>query len=352
MRIPLNTPPGTRPHRITSSAIALSVDVYRAQPGSPGVDGTTPVGKLPVTDGELSDDASQAVQRTMTLELAGVPTWLAAGMWLRPTIGVAVIQPAVYELPTLVITEIERHPDDVSYATVSASDPAEILNTRPYEADTAVSGTLRAFVAATCAACLTRPVDVSGVPTDALPADSVAEFGAGRWDVCVQLADALGIALMFTDRGDVIGRRRSDPLPDPVCVVELVGSAGRVTSSRTPTAAKVYVDRGDVVGILGTASVADITGVAPPAWYLPYVVTDQVQLDATATAGIANTLARDLLRQRLADLDTFDRVSVLPTPWLEANRDTVTYQSAIYGVRAMTLSVPTLATTLTLRRVP
>jgi len=352
MRTPLNPPPG-RGDRITSAAVALTIDVFRAQPGTPGPDGTTPVGQLPVITATLTDDAAKAVQRTFTSALARpAPTWLGTGMWLRPTIGVQQIQPVIYRLPTVIVVAIDTAPSASGYGTVTAADPAEVLNGRPYETDTALSGTLRSLVSDACTIALARPTDVSAVPAIAVPAEMVAEFGTGRWDTCIKVADALGVVLRFTDAGDVIGRLRSGPFPPPIAVVELVEGAGRSYAARTPTAAKVLVERGDDIGLVGTATAAQVTGTAPPGWYLPYVVTDHVQSAVGTTQAQADTLALDLLRARLADIDTFSSAPVLPAPWLEAGADVVTYRGASYGVRAMTLDLPSLATTLTLRRIP
>jgi len=351
MRTPINPVPGNPRQRLTSTSVSFIVDVYNAQPGSPGADGTTPVGRLTPISGQLSDDASKPVQRTMTMELAKFPSWLAAGMWIKPTLGIQTVAPVRYALPTMVVTEVTVEPTDTSWGSLAASDPSEVVNGRPYEVDTALSGTLRNLVASACSLALTRATDVSGVPNLTIPADTIAEFGSGRWDVCIRVADSLGVALMFTDAGDVIGRVRADPYPDPVSIVELVGSSGKLLNARAPTQAKVFVDRGDTVGLIGVADTSTITGVFPPPWYRPYVVTDQVQGDATTTQSAANQLALDLLRQRLADLDTFDSMPVLGAPWLEAGRDVVNYRSKPYGVRSMTLELPSLATTLTIRRV-
>lgn len=351
MRQPVNPPPG-RGDRITSAAVALTVDVFRMAPGTPDPQGTDPVGQLEVVDATLTDDASRAVQRTMTARLgAPAPTWLEPGMWLRATIGVQQVQPVIYQLPTLCVTDVKAEPSASSYGSVSAADPAEVLNGRPYTTDTTLAGTLRSVVADACSTALARPTDTSGVPAIPVPAETIAEFGTGRWDRCVRLADALGVVLRFTDPGDVVGRLRSDPLPTPVSVVELVEGAGRSYRARVPSSATVLVSRGDQPGLVGTATAAQ-AGVTLPAWYPPYVVTDHVQGSTTMTQPQADTLALNLIRARLADIDTFSSVPVLPAPWLEAGADVVSYRGTAYGVRAVTLDLPSLATTLTLRRVP
>lgn len=351
MRQPVNTVSGLRPNRITSTAVSFTVDIYRQQPGTAGPDGSIPIGTLKPVRGKLTDDSSQAPAREITIGIASQPDWLEPGLWLKPSIGIQTIQPLLYYLPTMIIVDVKTEPSDTELATITGKDPGEVLNTRPYETDTILTGTLQTLVQSACTV-LTRPTNVSGVPAIAIPNGSVAEFGAGRWDVCLNIADSLGVALRFTDVGDVIGRVRGGPFPDPMCIVELVGSAGRLHALRWPTDAKVLVDRGDTIGLIGSATSQAITGIAKPAWYPSYVVTDRQRGDSTTTQTAADNLAYALLMSKLAELDSFEGLPILPAPWLEAGADVVDLRSRSYGVRAITLDLPSLATEVTLRRIP
>ena len=350
MRQPINPLPDTTPREhVQSFAIALTVDVYESQPGTSSAE---PIGKLAVTGGTFEDDASRPVQRTMTLDVAGLGNALP-GMWILPTIGVAALVPELYRLPAMVITEITEPLRRLGAATVRASDPGEVLNSRPHEVDTTIAGTLRALVADACALALSRTTDVTGVPDVPVPVGTVLEFGSGRWDGCLKAADDLGIALHFTDEGDVIGIVRSDPAPAPVGFVEralVVG--GNAHHDRVPTSATVLVTRGsEVSGLYGHANSIDITGEALPVWYRPVVITDRHEGDASTTQVHADKLATDLLRVRLSEVDAYERLPILPTPWLEAGRDVVTFDGIEYWVRALSIDLPSLATEITLRKV-
>ena len=352
MRQPVTTiPPGVRPNRITSAAVAFSVDIFRQQPGTTGADGTTPIGALAPVRGTLEDDSSQAPARTLTVDIAKLPDWLEPGMWMRPSIGIQTIQNTIYRLPTCIITDVAVEPSDSQLGTLTGKDPGEVLNNRPYEADTTLTGTLRSLVQSACSV-LTRPTNVSAVPAITIPKESIAEFGAGRWDTCLDIADALGVALRFTDDGDVIGRIRSGPFPEPMAIIELIEAAGSLHKVRWPTTAKVLVDRGDITGLVGVATSQTVTGIAAPSWYPPYVITDSQQGDSTTTQTAADQLAYGLLVSKLAELDFFDSLPILPSPWLEAGADVVDLRSRNYGVRAITIDLPSLATQVTLRRIP
>jgi len=352
MRQPINAlPTGMRPQRITSAAVSFDVEIYRQQPGTPGADGTTPLGTLSTVRGTLEDDSAQAPARMMTVDIAKLPTWLEPGMWMRPTIGVQMVQNVIYRLPTTIITDVDVQPSDSQLGTITGKDPGEVLNTRPYETDTSLSGTLRTLVASACTV-LTRTTDVSGVPNITIPKESVAEFGAGRWDTCLDIADSLGVALRFTDDGDVVGRYREGPYPAPACIVELIETAGALHRLRWPSMAKVLVDRGDTIGLIGVCTADQVTGTATPAWYPPYVITDTQQGDSTTTQATADSLAKGLLISKLAELDSFESLPILPSPWLEAGADVVDLRSKSYGLRAVTVDLPSLATSVTLRRIP
>ena len=349
MRPPVNpNPPGMR-QRITSVAVAFTVDAYETQPtGS-----TVPVGRLPAVTATLTDDASQAVARRMTVNLSAAPDWLRAGMWIRGTVGIQTLQPVIYRMPSLIITDVAEDLARLGGAVITAEDPAVVVNGRPYESDTVITGTLRSLVASRCALALTRPTDVTGVPDIPVPANTVAEFGTGGWDACLTMGDAMGYALRFTDAGDVVATDRNALAPSPVAIVERCASLGGTSHKvRAPTAARVLVTRGsDTIGLVGAASWVDIMGTAPPVWYLPYVVTDRQEGDTTTTQVQADALAKQLLRSRLADLSTYDDMPILPAPWLEAGTDVVAFYGRWYYVRAVSFDFPTLATSVTLRRV-
>lgn len=351
MRAPVNPFPSGGRQRIGSVAVSFKVDVYQMQPGSSGAGGTTPLGQLDVVSGSFTDDASQNVARKMQLSAGRMPSWLAAGMWVVGTIGIQNVQPIIYRLPSLAITDVGESPRGI---TVDASDPGAILNGIPYEADTIITGTLRDLVTSACSV-LQRPPDVSGVPALAVPAGRLAEFGKGRWDTCLDVGDSLGVALRFTDPGDVVGTIRANPAPSPAAIVEraktLVDSGTR-HHVRVPTGARVFVGRGSATaGLVGSATSQSITGSAPPPWYLPYIITDRHDGDPSTTQAQADQLATDFLRSRLSELDALQDMPILPAPWLESGVDVVTYYGVNYWLRALTLSLPSLATSVTLRSV-
>lgn len=351
MRQPINTVPGYVGAQVPSHAASLYVEWWKAQPGSPGADGSTVVGRLDVVDGNLSDDAARNVARTMNLTVATWPSTFKVGMWIRPTLGIQRLQPEIYRLPTMVVTRISQDMTRTNAVTVTADDPGTVLNGRPYEVDTTLTGTLRALVSAACTLALTRPTDVSGVPDLAIPAGTVAEFGAGRWDTCLTVADDLGVALRFTDAGDVVGRLRSAAAPGSSSLVDgALIPGGDCNYERAPTDAAVLVTRGnDAVGLVGRATAQSITGIAPPSWYPRFTITDRLEGDPTTTQAQADALAKDLLTVRLQDLKVYVDTPILPAPWLEAGADTVSYYGKLYWVRALNLDLPSLRMTVTLR---
>jgi hypothetical protein len=334
---------------ITSLAATVSVAVWQSQPANSS---TTPLVTFTPDSGRLVDDASQAVRRTLTLTLPTIPSWLQSGIWLQPTIGVAVLKPALYRLPVVCVTDISDPVGTAGPVTLTAHDPAEVVQGRPYEADTVLTGTLRSLVAEACTTALSRTTDVSGVPTTPLPAGMLAEFGRPRWSVCLDAADALGYVLRFTDAGDVLATRRADPAPAPAATIaQRLTEGGTDRYERAPTSARVLVSRGTgAVGLVGRAEWAQVTSTPLPAWYRPYVVCDRRDGDPTTTQAQADALALDLLRARLADLDTYQDMPIAPAPWLEAGVDTVTFYGRAYWVRAVSVDLPSLATAVTLRR--
>jgi hypothetical protein len=336
--------------RATSLAVSLAVEVFESQPDAP--DSYIPLSTLAAVSGKLTDDASQLTQRKMSMSLSTTPDFLRAGMWIRPTIGIQRIKPILYRLPSMIITDIVADLERFGGSRIEAADPSVVLDGRPYASDTTLTGTLRSLVGEACTTALARITDVSQVPDVALPHGSVAEFGSGRWDVCVRLADALGVALMFTDPGDVIGRYRNAAPPASVANVErALLPGGSRHSVRIPSAAQVLVTRGgDTPGLVGNATAQAVLGTPLPSWYRPYVISDRHEGDPATTQAEADSLAADLIRVRVSELDSYDALPILPAPWLEAG-DVVTFGGNPYGVRAVTLDVPSLATAITLRRV-
>lgn len=350
MRVPVNPlPPGSR-QRISSVAVAFTVDAFETQPVD---DAAVPVGRLDSVSGHLVDDAALPVQRTMTVNASTRTPWLRAGMWIRATVGIQVLQPIIYRMPTLIITDITEDLSRLGGATITAQDPAAVLNGRPYEADTTLTGTLRSLVAAACGNALTRPTNVSGVPTVAVPAATVAEFGAGSWDVCLGIGDSLGYALRFTDPGDVVATDRNATAPSPAATINRhLVEGGACHHVRIPTGARVLVTRGsDTIGLVGQANWADIATTPLPAWYLPFIITARQEGDATTTQAQADALARQLYRAQLSELEAYVGMPILPSPALEAGVDVVTFYGRPYYVRAVEFDFPSLATTVTLRAV-
>ena len=349
MRTPVNPLPSSG-HKVSSVAVAFTVDAYEAQPVNASA---ASVGRLDTASATLADDASQPVPRTMTVRIGRLPTWLRAGMWIRGTVGIQTVQPIIYRMPVLIVTDVSEDLSGLGGAVVTAKDPGEVLNGRPYVADTAITGTLRSVVAAACANALTqRTTDVSAVPAVPVPVGTMAEFGAGSWDACLKLGDALGYALRFTDDGDVTAVDRNASAPAPSAIVERrLTEGGTAHHVRTPTEARVLVTRGsDAVGLVGVAVWGDVMTEALPAWYLPLVITDRVEGDSTTTQAQANALAKQLLTARLSELDTYASMPILPAPWLEAG-DVASFYGKAYTVRAVEFEFPSLATSVTLRAV-
>lgn len=351
MRAPVNPIPGGR-QRATSSAVAVTVEVFESQPGSPGAGGTNPIDVLSTVSASFSDDASRPIQRTISIQAASAGA-CQPGMWVRPSVGVATLEPIVYRLPAMVVTDVVNNMGHLGGATVLAADPGEVLNGRPYEADTTATGTLRSLVAAACTLALTRPTDVSGVPATPVPVGTVLEFGMGRWDGCIKVADDLGVAIRFTDAGDVVGVLRSGPAPSPAGSIERAVVDGGVRHrDRIPTSAVVLVTRGsERPGLVGRADIDDVTGETLPPWYLPNVVSDRHEGDINTTQVQADQLATDLLRVRVSQREAFERLPILPAPWLEAGVDVVTFDGSPFYVRALNLDLPTMRTDVSLRKV-
>jgi hypothetical protein len=285
---------------LTSSVRALQVDWFTLQPGAGGAGGEFPAGHLPVVDGNFRDDASQAVQRSATFNLAYRPVGLEVGMWVRPTLGIRFVDVQMFHLANMMITSISENLNRQGGATIEVEDPASVLNGRPHTVDTTVTGTLRDMVNEACTTSLARVTDVTGVPATPVPLSTVVEFGTGRWDACITAADMLGVALRFNDIGDVIGWGRGNLAPAASADVSqaMVPPGGRRLSERYPSTTVVMLNRGSATPLYGTASVAGPL----PNHYRPFVLTDRQDGDEFSPQSQADQLALDLLniRQRQA----------------------------------------------------
>jgi hypothetical protein len=350
MRQPVNPPYGYRP-RMQSGAVAITVDVFDTQPSSSPPDNTTstPVGQWRIERGTFIDDATRVSARTMTLEADSVPDYVDAGKWLRVTLGMQRIQPALYQLPAMIVESVSSALDKNGGVTVQCADASAVVNGRPYEYDRSLAPDhLQTFVSSTMDYALSRPVHDDAVPYVDIPKSAIAEFGEGRWDVCVRVADAIGYTLRLNDYGDPVARLRTAKPPASVAVVEQsLLPGGQRQRLRVPTASRVFVDRGNnLKPLIGKATTVD----TPPAWYRPYVVTDKQQGPEWWNQGYADSAAEAFLNRALSELDRFEKLPILPSPWLEAGFDTVTFYGVRYWISAIEYDFPSLATTISLSR--
>lgn len=332
---------------IASGVPMVGAVFWQWQPQDIGPAAPEPVGVLPVVRGTYTDDASRPVQHQITLDLAYAPSGLEVGNWIQITLGLRGRAPQIYVLPAMFVTEIRRNNSRQGGATISASDPAEVLNGKAFY-DTTLTGTLRDLVNGVVSGLMKRVTDVSGVPTIPVPQGTIAEFGEPYWDVCLKVADALGVVLHISDNGDVTGRMRADPPPQPITTIErvLVPPGGQLIAARYPTDAVVMVSRGsDLPPIYGSASTPGY-----PTWYHEHEVTERRQGDAATTQAAANQLARDLLNARRGAENVYENVAILPAPWLESGLDTVSADGETLWVRALSMELPSIAMNVTLRK--
>jgi len=351
MRQPINPTFGYRP-RTTSSAVAITVDVFDQQPLMLPPDNSTtpPIGQWVISGGQFVDDATRIGARTMTLNADNIPPFVAPGKWLQVTIGIQRIQPVLYKLPAMIVNDITSPLDKNGGVSVEAADASAVVEGRPYEYDRSIApAKLQTFIGETMNYALSRPVHTDQVPYVDIAKASIAEFGEGRWSVCVRVADATGYTLRLNDYGDPVARLRTEP-PPPVAVspIEQTLLPGGVRHQlRVPTAARVFVDRGnDIAPLIGKASMPD----PPPAWYRPYVITDRQQGPEWWNQGYADSAAEAFLFRSLSELDRYDSLPILPSPWLEAGFDTVSFYGVTYWVSAITMQFPNLETTISLSR--
>jgi hypothetical protein len=350
VRQPVNPIAGAR-QRTTSAPVALTVDVYDTQPYvvPPDTVASVPIGQWKVTGGSFTDDATAMTARTMTLTADSVPAYVLPGKWLQVTIGYQVIEPVLYRLPAMVVEDIVSPLDANGGVTVELADASAVVNGRPYEYDRTIAPDhLQTFVKSTMDYALSRPVHNDDVPYVLLPVGAIAEFGEGRWDVCVRMAEACGYSLRLNDMGDPVARLRTDPPPAPVGQLEQsLLPGGTRHHVRTPTASRVLVTRGtNLPPMIGKATTVN----TPPGWYRPVVVTDRQQGPDWWNQGYADSAAEAFLNRALSELDRYDDLPVLASPWLEAGFDTVTFYGVTYWVSKLTMGLPDLATTMSLTR--
>lgn len=343
-------------HRSSSWSVSVIVEVFDAQPlvSPPDASTTEPLGTLHLTDGSgFTDDATAVTARTMRITTSAIPDWVKPGMWCRAVIGIQVVQPVIYRLPSMCINDITTPLDKLGGVVLDCVDPSALVNDTPWERDKSIApDTLQNFTYTSCNVALTRTPYAGAVPFINLPAASVAEFGEGRWDVCLRMADALGYDLRFTDLGDLTARARNAAPPAPVDDLERsLLPTGTAHRTRTPTAARVYVTRGnDLPAFIGRAVLTDLGMYPPPSWYTPYTITDRQEAPEWWNQDYADGAARDFLASRLAEFDHYEGLPILPAPWLQAGIDTVSFYGHTYWVTKVTMSFPSMETSVDLRR--
>jgi hypothetical protein len=252
-----------------------------------------------------------------------------------------------------VIDDITEPLDKFGGGAIECSDPSAVVDGRPYERDTSLApNKLQTLVGDAFALALSRPAHVDDVPYIDIPAASIAEFGTGRWEACLRVAESLGYALRVTDKGDVVARNRITAAPDSDIDLEQSLLPGGVRHAlRTPTDARVFVNRGTSLRpLIGKASVNEI-GLGPiPSWYRRYVICDRQEGPAFWNQGYADKAAEIFLHARLSELDKLDDLPILASPWLEAGADTVRFLGNLYWVRAITTQLPIMQTSVSLNR--
>lgn len=320
-----------------SHILSCEALLYAEQPDGPD----DPTGRvLSLRGGTFVDDVARGYARTYALQVTDPVADIAPGQWVRVRAGISG-DPAPYLLPALMVSSAAS---STSGTLISATDIGTCLDEVVFERDRTLTGTLRTLAAelTTGVPTLTRPVDVSQVPALAIPGNTVAEFGHGRWDVLLGVAESLGVDLLWTDDGDLRGIARTTSPPTPAARVDsILVNGGQAERNRPVTRAVVLVarDKG-MTELVGTAP----TGPAPAG----VTVSDRLDGDATTTQAQADALAAGLLARRTSERNVRD-VDTAPLPWIEAGTDTVELDGDTWWVRALTLQLPSLATALTLR---
>jgi hypothetical protein len=319
----------------SSHALTCDAYLYTTQPTA----NQAPARRLALLDGTFTDDVARGYARGYALRVVDALADIAPGSWVQIRLGVVGGLRDVYTLPTLFISSALTAGEGTQITCV---DIGACLDELVYERDTTLTGTLRDLAASstTGVPTLAHPPDVSLVPTLPIPANTVAEFGRGRWQVLLSVADMLGVDLLWTDSGDLLGVVRTDAPPAPAARLDdYLVDPGQAERNRAVVRAVVQVARDKTLPeLVGVATVAG-TGVT---------ISDRQDGDATTTQAQANALAAGLLARRRSERNVRE-IDVAPTPWLEAGTDTISLAGQPWWVRAMAVELPSLATHLTLR---
>lgn len=316
---------------------ALTCDAYLF-PSQP-TPNEAPTRRLSLLGGLYTDDVANGYARGYQLHVVDPLADITPGSWVQVRVGAAGQARDLYTLPTLFVSSALAGADGTQ---VTCVDIGACMDEVVFERDTTLNGTLRTLAASltTGVPTLTHPPDVSLVPSLVIPGNTVAEFGQGRWRVLLDVANQVGVDLLWTDAGDLLGVIRTDPAPSPVARLDTyLVNGGQAERNRPVVRAVVQVARDkSLPELVGTATVPG-SGTT---------VADRQDGDATTTQAQANALAAGLLARRRSERNVRD-IDVAPAPWLEAGTDTVTLDGSTWWVRAMTVQLPSLATALTLR---
>jgi hypothetical protein len=318
-----------------SHALTCDAYLFTSQP----TPNEAPARRLALLDGTFTDDAANGYARGYELRLGDSLLAITPGSWIQIRIGAAGQTRDIYTLPTLFVISALTAGQGTQ---VTCVDIGACLDEVVFEHDTTVTGTLRSLAAqlTTDVPTLTHPPDVTQVPELEVPANTVAEFGQGRWKILLGVADQLGVDLLWTDDGDLRGIVRTAPPASPVARLDpYLVDTGQAERNRAVVRAVVQVAREkDMPELVGVASVAG-SGVT---------VADRQDGDATTTQDQADALAAGLLARRRSERNVRE-VDVAPAPWLEAGTDTISLDGRVWSVRALTVQLPGLATRLTVR---
>jgi hypothetical protein len=321
-----------------TSSHALTCDAYlfTSQPTA----NEAPARRLALLGGTYSDDIARAYARGYELRVVDPLTDIAPGCWVQVRLGAAGQTRDIYTLPTLFVSSALAAGEGTQ---VTCVDIGACLDELVYERDQTLTGTLQSLAAALTSGVptLTHPPDVSRVPALAIPANTVAEFGQGRWQVLLSVADQLGVDLLWSDSGDLLGVVRTAPAPVPVARLDdYLVDPGQAERNRPVVRAVVLVARDKALPeLVGVATAGSTNGVT---------IWDRQDGDATTTQAQADALAAGLLARRRSERNVRE-IDVAPAPWLESGTDTITLAGQAWWVRAMSVELPSLATRLTLR---
>jgi hypothetical protein len=318
-----------------SHALTCDAYLFTAQPTAH----EAPARRLALLDGTFTDDPANGYARGYELRVVDPLADIAPGYWIQVRLGAAGQTRDIYTLPTLFVASALAAGEGTQITCV---DIGACLDELVFERDTTLTGTLQSLAATltTGVPTLTHPPNVEAVPVLAIPGNTVGEFGQGRWEVLLQVADQLGVDLLWTDSGDLRGIMRTAAPPATVARLDdYLVNAGQAERNRPVVRAVVQVARDK--GLPELVGVASVTGSG-------VTVADRQDGDATTTQSTANGLAAGLLARRRSERNVRE-IDVAPIPWLEAGTDTVSLQGSAWWVRAMRVELPSLATSLTLR---